>query len=171
MITGTSRFHARPGLARPEPAAQLEPGGVGQDRVQEDEIGSLRLDELERRGGPVGGEDLEAVVAQLLGEERPRGLLVLDDQDGFPHAGDASNGFRLSQMSFLTGPSRAMRSVPTAVTLGQGLLSVAGRANDDVLGPGQDAEADVAGLTVSSAVARSSYSPRARRSMRQRACA
>ncbi len=80
-----------PGLARPQPATQLEPGGVGQDRVQQDEIGSLRLDELERRGGPVGGEDLEAVVAQLLGEERPRGLLVLDYQDGFPHAGDASN--------------------------------------------------------------------------------
>ena len=91
MITGTSRFQARPGSpARSRPHSS-KPGRVGQDRVEQDEIGSLRLDELERRRGPVGGEDLEAVVAQLLGEERPRGLLVLDDQDGFPHAGDASN--------------------------------------------------------------------------------
>ena len=67
------------GLPRPQAATELEAGGVGKDRVEQDEVGPLRLDELERGGGTVGGEDLEAVVAELLGQEGPRGLLVLDD--------------------------------------------------------------------------------------------
>ena len=73
------------GLPRPEPTAELEARRVREDRVEKDEIRALCLHELERRRRPVDSEDLEAVVAQLLGEEGPRGLLVLDDQDGFSH--------------------------------------------------------------------------------------
>ena len=68
-------------LAFAQPAADLEPGGVGQYSVEEDETRPRLLDELERSRRPVGGEHFEAVVCELLLQIGPHGSLVLDDQD------------------------------------------------------------------------------------------
>ena len=69
------------GLAFAQTAADLEPGGVRQDRVEEDEAGPRLLDELERGRGPVRGEDFEPVVCELLLQVGAHGRLVLDHQD------------------------------------------------------------------------------------------
>jgi hypothetical protein len=51
----------------------------------------LCLDELKRLSGPVVREDFESVARELLGEELPARLLVLDDQDRLPrHGAEAS---------------------------------------------------------------------------------
>ena len=106
MITGTSRFHARPGSpARRRPQTS---------KPEEDQVGALGLDERERLGGPVGGEDLEAVVGELTREVLPRWGLLLDQQHRFAHAADASNGPRarpdvLSDESVTSGSQASER--------------------------------------------------------------
>jgi hypothetical protein len=81
------------GLPLADPAADLEPGGVGEHRVEEDEVEPSRLRELERPSRAVGREDLEAVICELLREELPALFLVLDYEHCFPrHSGEASTG-------------------------------------------------------------------------------
>jgi hypothetical protein len=75
------------GLAFAQTAADLEPGGVRQDRVEEDEARPRLFDELERRRGPVRRENFEPVVCELLLQVGAHGSLVLDDQDRPPNHG------------------------------------------------------------------------------------
>ena len=74
-----------PGLSGPQTPADVEARGVGQDRLQEHEVGTFRLGELERFGGPVGREDGKAVVGELAREVSPRRGLALDQEDRFAH--------------------------------------------------------------------------------------
>src|SRR5688500_12590084 len=50
-------------------AADIEAGAVRENGLEQDEIGALALDELEGVDCACGGEDLEAVVPELLLEE------------------------------------------------------------------------------------------------------
>jgi hypothetical protein len=58
--------------------------------------------ELERRRFALGGDDLEAVVRELLGQEAPYPLLVLHQQHPFPTAAKRPARSRHGQMSFPT---------------------------------------------------------------------
>jgi hypothetical protein len=51
---------------------------IGEDGVQEDEVGFHLFGEVEGLHAPLGGEHLEAVVRELLLEVGPHGTLVLD---------------------------------------------------------------------------------------------
>jgi hypothetical protein len=76
-----------PGLALAEAAADLETGSVREHGVEEHEARARLLDEFEGRRGPVGGQDFEAVVCELLLEIGPHRSLVLDHQNRAPDHG------------------------------------------------------------------------------------
>src|SRR4051812_20926909 len=61
--------------------------------VEEHEVRSLRLDDLQRLLAVGGGEQVDAVVGQLLQrlfDEQPDVLLVVDDEDAPTHAASCS---------------------------------------------------------------------------------
>jgi hypothetical protein len=67
---------------------------IGEDGVQEDEVGLHLFGEVERLHAPVGGQHLEAVVRELLLEVGPHGTFMLNQQNRSSHHGaDASNPF------------------------------------------------------------------------------
>ena len=87
-----SRAPALSWLAVSEPAAQLESGDVGQHGIEEHEVGLDLLREIERLHAAVGGEDLEAVVRELLFEVRPHRALVFHQKNRPPdHGLEVSN--------------------------------------------------------------------------------
>ena len=80
---------ARAGAARlAHPAQQLEPRPVGQPDVDDREVDVVVLQRAQRVAQRGGDEQVVAVGGQVVGKERPRRDVILDDQDarGLGHA-------------------------------------------------------------------------------------
>ena len=96
MITGTwgSIRWARPSAVA-QPAAELEARGVGQHHVEQHQVAVLDLEQVERLAGARGGDHLVAVGLQVVGEERARRVVVLDDHDRVAGQGHHLRGNRV----------------------------------------------------------------------------
>ena len=72
-----------------QPAADLDPVELRQHDVEDDEVEALRGEPVERLAAVARGDDVVALLAQRIGQERLDRLLVVDEQDpsrGFGHA-------------------------------------------------------------------------------------
>ena len=111
MITGTSRFHERPGSPSRRRLQSSNPEASGSTASEEHEVGPTRLEELERDRGALGRQDVVPVVGELLFEEGPNGRLALDDENRGPlfvHAPKLTPLSPRPQMSFRPKPSQAV---------------------------------------------------------------
>ena len=59
---------------------QLEAGHVGQPQIEHDAIDLLPAQRRERLGAGAGGDDVDVVMAEQLGDPELFGRIVLDDQ-------------------------------------------------------------------------------------------
>ena len=73
----------RPATRRPRARGRssVEPVGVGQAEVDDREVRKRRLEQARASRRSLGLEHLVAVGGQVVGEERPGRVVVLDDQD------------------------------------------------------------------------------------------
>ena len=67
--------------ARAQAAAHLEPVELGQHHVEDDEVEGLLGEAVERLAAVARADDLVAVLAQRIGQQRLDRLLVVHEQD------------------------------------------------------------------------------------------
>ena len=67
--------------AAAQPAADLEPVDPRQHQVEHDEVERLLVEALERLAAVGGLDDVVALLAQRIGEQRLDRLLIVDEQD------------------------------------------------------------------------------------------
>ena len=112
MITGTSRFHVRPGSPSRRRPQTSNPDASGSTASSSTRSGCSALQEIERRAAILGREHREAVVRELLLEERAHRRLLLDHQDRLAcHEAKVAARETPGQMSFHAKSCQRIRSV------------------------------------------------------------
>ena len=79
-------------LRAAEPAADLDPVELGHHHVEHDEVEALLGEAVERLAAVARGDDLVALLAERVRQQRLDRLLVVDEQDasrGLTHAEQA----------------------------------------------------------------------------------
>ena len=74
--------HARLG---PDDPADLDARELGQHQVEQDEVGAIGAEAVERLASVGGGDDAEALRLERLDERLAKGRLVVDDEDRACH--------------------------------------------------------------------------------------